>query len=182
MIDTGFDTCKSCSVDMGMMDMSSLEELAKDGLKVPVDGMVHFGAPEDTSGDRVWVSRNTCEDVAKVGAKAMDEKKEGDEKKEEGDDKKADDKSLQTDLPEEDEEKSTEDEEKWDEMAAMRWWTVTGLAEGDCEIHLIEVPKDDAEDFDWEGEDVEYTAISVSVGEAKKEEPKEDKDAEEKEE
>ena len=136
-----------------------------------------FGAPEDTSGERMWVSRNTCKDVAKVAPKKMEEKKgEKDEKK--GDDK-ADEKSLQTDLPDmEEAEKSTEDEEKWDAMATMKWWTVTGLAEGDCEIHLMEVAKDDAEDIDWDGEDVEYTAIKVTVGEAKKEEKKDDKDEE----
>ena len=168
--------------DMGVIDERSLEELAKDGLMVPVDKSVHFGAPEDTSGERVWVSRDTCEDTAKIGEKKPEEKKEG-EKDEKKDEDKADEKSLQTDLPDEkDAEKSTEDEEKWDAMAAMRWWTVTGLAEGDCEIHLMEVAKDDAEDADFDGEDVEYTAIKVTVGEAKEEKKEGDDKDEEKEE
>ena len=188
----GGDEEEAAAMQKEITDDRSLEEIAKDGLELSVGTSVHFGAEEDLL--ELWVSRNTCKDVAKVGDKEMKEEGEKDEEK-------ADVKQLQQDpicdiFPDEpqcqvEEEEPTEDEATEDDegdedsdegdgesgISMKRWWTVTGLAEGDCEIHLMEVAMEDADDVDWDDEDADYLTIKVTVGEAKAEKA-DDKDEE----
>ena len=158
---------------MEKAEMRSLEELAKDGIQLAVDGSEMFMAPEDPESGYEWLMHSTCEDIAEIESafKAPGDEKDAEEKDgdDEDEDKKDSAKSLQKDDEdaEEDEEAEDEDAEKKADTGA-RHWTVTGVAEGECELKLAHADK---EKFDWEDEDTweeakEIVKIAITVGEA----------------
>ena len=160
---------------MEKAEMRSLEELAKDGIQLAVDGSEMFMAPEDPESGYEWLMHSTCEDIAEIESafKAPGDEKDAEEKdgddEDEDEDKKDSAKSLQKDDEdaEEDEEAEDEDAEKKADTGA-RHWTVTGVAEGECELKLAHADK---EKFDWEDEDTweeakEIVKIAITVGEA----------------
>ena len=179
---------------MEKAEMRSLEELAKDGIQLAVDGSEMFMAPEDPESGYEWLMHSTCEDIAEIESafKAPGDEKDAEEKdgddEDEDEDKKDSAKSLQKEDEdaEEDEEAEDEDAEKKPDTGA-RHFTVTGVAEGECELKLAHADK---EKFDWEDEDTweeakEIVKIAITVGEAGEgddEEKKGDDKEEEKEE
>ena len=151
-------------------EMRSLEDLAKDGIQLAVDGSEMFMAPEDPESGYEWLMHSTCEDIAEIESmfKAAGDEKDAEEKDGDDEDEKDAAKSLQKEDEDAEEDEEAEDEDAEKAATGARHWTVTGVAEGECELKLAHADK---EKFDWEDEDTweeakEIVKIAITVGEA----------------
>ena len=180
----GGDEEEAAAAEEGKPETRSLTEIGKDGIKLAVDGSESFWVDDSTPDGYSWIHQTTCEeDVATIEEKVEAAKDDKAKDEAEGDDDAEGAKSLQADK---DEDADKEDADKEEaaapaEPANKRWFTVTGVGAGDCELHIALA----TEDFDWADEDTqednmkELVKIAITIGGDEKEEKKDEEKEEE---
>ena len=181
----GGDEEEAAAAEDGKPETRSLAEIGKDGIKLAVDGSESFWVDDSTPDGFSWIHQTTCDkDVATIEEKVESAKDDKKKDEAEGDDDKEGAKSLQADKDDDKEDKDADKEEAAPkEPASKRWFTVTGVGAGDCELHIALA----TEDFDWEDEDTqednmkELVKIDITISKGDEKEEKKDEEKEEKE-